>query len=101
MMSNALTLTTLPSLVLAGLFWCVRSQSNCNTRILLEHSFISHTYHKVSSMASVKVQHPVKLVDVDPAEVYGTSGSVKLRIATGGAGQSGLLRALAERFIQE
>lgn len=52
-------------------------------------------------MASVKVQHPVKPLEVDPAEIYGKSGVVKLRIATGGAGQSGLLRALAERFIEE
>ena len=52
-------------------------------------------------MASVKAQHPVKPVDVNPAEVYGTSGPIELRIATGGAGQSGLLRALAERFIEE
>jgi hypothetical protein len=52
-------------------------------------------------MASIKVQHPVGSLEVDPAEVYGPSGPVKLRIATGGAGQSGLLRALAERFVQE
>jgi hypothetical protein len=52
-------------------------------------------------MASVTVQRPVKPLYIDPAEVYGHSGPVKLRIATGGAGQSGLLRALAEQFIQE
>jgi hypothetical protein len=52
-------------------------------------------------MASIRVQHPVKPLEADAAEVYGKSGPVKLRIATGGAGQSGLLRALAERFIEE
>lgn len=34
-----------------------------------------------------------------PASVYGHTGEVKLRIATGGAGQTGVLRELAERFI--
>ncbi len=52
-------------------------------------------------MASVKVHNPQRPLEVDPAEVYGTSGDIKLRIATGGAGQSGLLRGLAEKFIEE
>ena len=53
-------------------------------------------------MASVKIpQAPVRPLEVEPAEVYGTSGPIKLRIATGGAGQSGLLRALCEQFIKE
>ena len=52
-------------------------------------------------MASVKIQRPVRSLEIDPAELHGKSGPVKLRIATGGAGQSGLLKTLAEQFIQE
>lgn len=38
---------------------------------------------------------------VAPSAVYGVPpGPVDLRIATGGSGQSGLLKALAEAFIQ-
>jgi len=37
---------------------------------------------------------------IPPAALYGTpGGEVRLRIATGGAGQSGLLQKLAEEFI--
>jgi hypothetical protein len=37
---------------------------------------------------------------ITPSEVYGPEGAdIKLRIATGGAGQTGLLRKLAEEFI--
>lgn len=37
---------------------------------------------------------------ITPASIYGDAGEVKLRIATGGAGQTGVLRELAEAFIQ-
>lgn len=36
---------------------------------------------------------------IQPAAVYGDEGPIKLRIATGGAGQTGVLQALAEAFI--
>ena len=44
--------------------------------------------------------------EVKPAEVYygttkETNSPIKLRIATGGAGQSGLVRALADAFIDD
>ena len=44
--------------------------------------------------------------EVKPAEVYygatkKTNSPIKLRIATGGAGQSGLVRALADAFIDD
>ena len=44
--------------------------------------------------------------EVEPTEIYhGTTKDidppVKLRIATGGAGQSGLLKALADAFIED
>ena len=44
--------------------------------------------------------------DIQPTEIYcgtakGSNLPVKLRIATGGAGQSGLLRALADAFIDD
>ena len=39
--------------------------------------------------------------DVQPSATYGNlNGPVCLRIATGGAGQSGILRALAEGFLK-
>ncbi|KAK5054449.1 hypothetical protein LTR84_001339 [Exophiala bonariae] len=55
-------------------------------------------------MASVKAisrSTPVsERASIAPAEVYGPEGAdIKLRIATGGAGQTGLLRKLAEEFI--
>jgi len=55
-------------------------------------------------MASVKplprTTPPSKRASITPAEVYGPGGAdIKLRIATGGAGQTGLLRRLAEGFI--
>jgi len=37
--------------------------------------------------------------EILPAAVYGNEGPVRLRIATGGAGQTGVLQALAEAFI--
>lgn len=52
-------------------------------------------------MASVKVNRNLPPPDLEPSDVYGTSGPVALRIATGGAGQSGLLKALALAFIEE
>ena len=50
-------------------------------------------------MASVKVNRNLPPPELEPSDVYGNSGSVALRIATGGAGQSGLLKALALAFI--
>ena len=52
-------------------------------------------------MASVKVVPTAPPFYVEPTEIYGAEGPVTLRIATGGAGQSGLIRALAEAFINE
>jgi len=37
--------------------------------------------------------------ELQPAAVYGSDGSIRLRIATGGAGQTGVLKALADSFI--
>jgi len=37
--------------------------------------------------------------ELQPAAVYGSDGPIRLRIATGGAGQTGVLKALAEAFI--
>lgn len=49
-----------------------------------------------------------RVCDIQPTEIYcgsctakGSNLPVKLRIATGGAGQSGLLRALADAFIDD
>jgi hypothetical protein len=52
-------------------------------------------------MASVKVNPTAPLLVVEPTEVYGAEGPILLSIATGGAGQSGLIRSLAEAFINE
>ena len=52
-------------------------------------------------MASIKINRKLASPEIEPADVYGTGGPIRLKIATGGAGQSGLLRALAEAFIQE
>jgi ABC-type tungstate transport system permease subunit len=52
-------------------------------------------------MASVKVNKSLPPPDLEPTDVYGSSGPIALRIATGGAGQSGLLKALALAFIDE
>jgi hypothetical protein len=52
-------------------------------------------------MASIKVVPNAPPVAVRPAEVYGSEGPILLRIATGGAGQCGLIRALSEAFINE
>lgn len=38
-------------------------------------------------------------MSIDPTEVYGNEGDILLRIGNGGAGQSGLVKALAEAFI--
>lgn len=50
-------------------------------------------------MASAKVDHAIPPPEIAPADIYGDAGPVSLKIATGGAGQSGLLQALAEAFI--
>lgn len=58
-------------------------------------------------MASIKVKPSAPPPHVEPAEIYHATtrnllpSPVKLRIATGGAGQSGLIRALAEAFIRQ
>ena len=52
-------------------------------------------------MASVKVNPNAPQHLVEPTETYGAEGPITLRIATGGAGQSGLIRTLAEAFINE
>jgi hypothetical protein len=52
-------------------------------------------------MASVKVNRDLVPLELEPTDVYGASGPVVLRIATGGADQSSLLRALALAFIEE
>ncbi len=52
-------------------------------------------------MASVKVVPTALPLGVEPTEIYGAEGPITLRIATGGAGQSGLIRSLAEAFINE
>ncbi len=54
-----------------------------------------------STMASVKVVPTALPLGVEPTEIYGAEGPITLRIATGGAGQSGLIRSLAEAFINE
>jgi hypothetical protein len=52
-------------------------------------------------MASVKVNQNLPPPELEPSDVYGSAGPVLLRIATGGAGQSELLKALALAFIDE
>jgi hypothetical protein len=52
-------------------------------------------------MASVKVIATALPLLVEPTEIYGGEGPITLRIATGGAGQSGLIRSLSEAFINE
>lgn len=37
--------------------------------------------------------------EVVPKAIYGEDGPIKLSIATGGAGQTGVLKALADSFI--
>lgn len=37
---------------------------------------------------------------VVPKAIYGEDGPIKLSIATGGAGQTGVLKALANSFIK-
>lgn len=49
-------------------------------------------------MASIFPSNPDPQ-EISPAALYGEDGLVKLRIATGGAGQTGVLKALAEAFI--
>ena len=60
---------------------------------------------QLCTMASIKVDRDAESVYVKPAEIYSThdnsTSPIRLRIATGGAGQSGLIRALAEAFIKE
>lgn len=51
-------------------------------------------------MASVKVDTTAPSQDIAPSALYGQEGPTRLRLATGGAGQTGLLKALAEAFIE-
>ena len=51
-------------------------------------------------MASVKLDTSASPQDIAPSTLYGREGPTRLRIATGGAGQTGLLKALAEAFIE-
>lgn len=52
-------------------------------------------------MASVFVPERVVLhSEIPPKAIYGKEGPIKLRIATGGAGQTGILEALAEAFMK-
>lgn len=50
-------------------------------------------------MASVLPSPDAAATEITPTHIYGNEGEIRLRIATGGAGQTGVLRALAERFI--
>jgi hypothetical protein len=56
-------------------------------------------------MASIKFDPTAEAVYIKPTEIYSANHDVtspiRLRIATGGAGQSGLIRALADAFISE
>ncbi len=52
-------------------------------------------------MASVKFVPYAPSLIVEPTEIYGAEGPIALRIASGGAGQSGLIRSLAQAFIDE
>ena len=52
-------------------------------------------------MASAKQNLDIAAPEIQPSAVYGEEGPIRLRIATGGGGQTGLLQALADGFIQE
>lgn len=52
-------------------------------------------------MSSVSFNPDFPRQEIQPAEIYGSQGPIKLHIATGGAGQTGLLKALAEAFIEQ
>lgn len=52
-------------------------------------------------MASIHTQSDAPRQEIQPAAVYGEAGPIRLRISTGGAGQTGLLRLIAETFIKE
>ena len=50
-------------------------------------------------MASVIPDQHERIPDLEPAAIYGQEGPIRLQIATGGAGQTGVLKALADEFI--
>ena len=50
-------------------------------------------------MASVQCNPNSPRHEIEPAAVYGQEGSIRLHIATGGAGGTGLLKAFADAFI--
>jgi hypothetical protein len=52
-------------------------------------------------MSSVSFDPGSPRQEIHPAETYGSESPVILHIATGGAGQTGLLKALADAFIIE
>ncbi|KAK5074264.1 hypothetical protein LTR64_006592 [Lithohypha guttulata] len=51
-------------------------------------------------MASVVGRTNKPAADVEASDIYGKQGPIKLKIATGGAGQTGVLKALAEAFVE-
>jgi hypothetical protein len=73
----------------------------------LKASFLKLPYltTNITAMASIKIDPAASPVYVKPTEIYSANNDVtnpiRLRIATGGAGQSGLIHALADAFIRE
>lgn len=51
-------------------------------------------------MASVVGRTNKPAADIEASDIYGKQGPIKLKIATGGAGQTGVLKALAEAFVE-
>ena len=51
-------------------------------------------------MASIQFNTDSPRPEAEPSAVYGEDGPTRLHIATGGAGQTGLLQVLAEAFIE-
>ena len=70
--------------------------------LLPDRSEISQ-HHSIMASIFLKPNHPPHYIEA--TEVYrvapDTDSEVKLRIASGGAGQSGLIRAFAEGFIKD
>ena len=51
-------------------------------------------------MASIAFSTDSPRQDIEPAAIYGQEGPITFHIATGGAGGTGLLEALADAFIE-
>ena len=51
-------------------------------------------------MASIPFDPDSPRQDITPSAIYGQGGPIKLHIATGGAGGTGLLKALADAFTK-